>query len=125
MVRKTIILFISLLFFIGCSSTEAQKYAMDIYVENNTSFIIDNINIKYSGDRITVKSIKSNEIVQKTAYIGGDTSFNIKFNLNGKEVEVKNVGYYYFGGQDNVKITLNKYELIEKVSNSKDLIGYK
>ena len=98
---------------------------MDVYIENNTSSVINSINIKYSGDEINIESINPNEIAQEIAYIGVDTAFDIKFNIKGEEIEVKNVGYYYFGGKDKVQIILNKDELFEKISNSSDLISYR
>ncbi len=125
MVRKTIILYISLFFLIGCSGKGSKKFAMDVYIENNTSSVINSINIKYSGDEINIESINPNEIAQEIAYIGVDTAFDIKFNIKGEEIEVKNVGYYYFGGKDKVQIILNKDELFEKISNSSDLISYR
>jgi hypothetical protein len=101
-----------------------EKSSMSVFVENNTSFIIKNITIRYGKDELKFKKIKKHMIEKQTAYIGSDTSFDITLNIGDKQIEVNNVGYYYFDGQDSVKLIFNDKRLLEKVSYDRNYTIY-
>jgi hypothetical protein len=115
---------ISLLFLVGCSRMSTEKSNMSIFVENNTSYVLKNITIRYRDDELKFKKLKKHMTEKKIAHIGSDTSFDITLDIGEKHIKINNVGYYYYNGQDSVRLIFNNDRLLENTSNDKHYIGY-
>ncbi len=108
----------SLLILVGCSEAESERFSMNVFIENNTSSALTNLIIRYRGGEIKVNSIQQKAIEKRVAYIGADTSFDITFEIKTKDINLKNVGYYYFNGNDNIRLIFNDKKLVVKVPDS-------
>ena len=120
---KVFILFFSL-FLISCSEINTNKSEMNITVENNTSYNINKILVQYGNEQFQINKLKKGDIVKNTILVGSDISFNITIYVNKEQITIKNIGYYYYNGENNVKLIFRNKELIEKKESSIDEIKY-